>query len=336
VRGLTKTGLGACIISILSSLVLLSGCAQLGESKQQAVEHFIDTMVATHHVDKAELEALFTQVVVQDSVLQKIRKPAEAMPWYVYRTKLITDERIAEGVKFWSQHQDVLRRVEQDYGVPAQIIVAIIGVETSYGKYTGRYRVLDALATLAFHYPPRSAFFTKELEAFLLLSRAENMPPLDSKGSYAGAMGLGQFMPSSFIHYAVDFDHDGKKDIWHNSSDAIASIANYFVQHHWQVGQPIAMPVTVLGQQYKRIMNDQLKPDLRPSALESLDLKIIGAIDPDKKVKILEFKQQDGVEVWVGLDNFYCLTRYNHSPLYAMAVYQLSQIIVKKMIFNEE
>lgn len=328
-----NTGLGAFI---LSGLALLSGCAQLGDNKHQALEHFVDAMVVTHHVDKAELEALFTQVVVQDSVLQKIRKPAEAMPWYAYRTKLITDERIAEGVRFWTQHQDVLRRVEQDYGVPAQIIVAIIGVETSYGKYTGRYRVLDALATLAFHYPPRSAFFTKELEAFLLLSRAENRPPLESKGSYAGAMGLGQFMPSSFINYAVDFDHDGKKDIWHNPSDTIASIANYFVQHHWQAGQSIVMPVSVTGSRYKKIMNDQLKPDLRPSALESLDLKIIGAIDPDKKVKILEFKQHDSVEVWVGLDNFYCLTRYNHSPLYAMAVYQLSQIIVKKMIFNEE
>jgi membrane-bound lytic murein transglycosylase B len=272
----------------------------------------------------------------QADILKKITRPAEALPWYRYRKLFLNDSRIDEGVKFWQDHAQLLAEAQRRYGVPAEIIVAIIGVETRYGQHTGKHRVLDALYTLAFDYPARSAFFQKELENYLLLCREEHLNPADLLGSYAGAMGMPQFMPSSFRNYAADFDRDGRRDIWHNDADVIASIANYFAKHHWQVGQGIALPATVSGTHYQRALNNTLKPDLRLAELESLDLKISVPLALDTKVKVLALKQEQGEELWVGLDNFYCLTRYNQSPLYAMAVFQLSQAIVNKLALNRK
>jgi membrane-bound lytic murein transglycosylase B len=257
------------------------------------------------------------------------------LPWYKYRKIFLTETRIDAGVKFGQENEYALNVVEHQTGVPAEIIVAIIGVETLYGQKTGNFRVIDALSTLAFAYPPRSNFFLSELESFLLLCREENIDPLEPKGSYAGAMGMPQFMPSSFRAYAVDFDQDGYRDIWHNKGDVIASIANYFVKHQWQTGQAVALPVSSIGQSHKTYMSEGLKPDLRVAELESLNLKIIRPIPLDTKVKLIAFEQESfgqkpGEELWAGLDNFYVITRYNHSPLYAMAVYQLSQAILNK------
>ncbi|MGZ4997441.1 MAG: lytic murein transglycosylase, partial [Methylobacter sp.] len=227
----------------------------------------------------------------------------------------------------------------------AEIIVAIIGVETLFGKNTGNHRVIDALSTLAFAYPPRSKFFLGELENFLLLCRDEHINPAEPLGSYAGAMGMPQFMPSSFRTYAVDFDNDKRSDIWHNSGDAIASVANYFAKHHWQPGQPVAVPVTVkdeasapanaprlhpVGENFEPVLNKDLKPNLSLAELKSLNLIISRQLPLDSKVKLLSFEQQQGKELWATLDNFYVITRYNHSPLYAMAVYQLSLSILSK------
>jgi membrane-bound lytic murein transglycosylase B len=292
-------------------------------------------MVTTHQFDESELNELFQAVEIKEDILKKISSPAESLPWYKYRKIFITEARINNGVKFWQENESALTAVEQLTGIPAEIIIAIIGVETSYGQKTGNYRVIDALSTLAFTYPPRSKFFLSELENFLLLCREEHINPLEPVGSYAGAMGMPQFMPSSFRAYAADFDNDSHRDIWHNKGDVIASVANYFVKHQWQAGQAIAIPVEATGENYKTALTKGLKPDLRLSELESLNLKISRSLPLNTKVKLLAFEQEPkgqkpGEELWAGLDNFYVITRYNHSPLYAMAVYQLSQSILNK------
>jgi len=296
---------------------------------------FIGKMVTTHQFDESELDELFHNVEIKEDVLKRISSPAEGLPWYKYRKIFITDARINGGIKFWQENEAALTSVEQQTGVPAEIIIAIIGVETAYGQKTGNYRVIDALSTLAFAYPPRSKFFLGELENFLLLCREEHINPLEPTGSYAGAMGMPQFMPSSFRSYAADFDNDSHRDIWHNKGDVIASVANYFVKHQWQTGQAIAIPMSAMGENYKTALSEGLKPDLRLVELESRNLKISRPLPLNTKVKLLSFEQESygqkpGEELWAGLDNFYVITRYNHSPLYAMAVYQLSQSILNK------
>jgi membrane-bound lytic murein transglycosylase B len=314
---------GACLSAV-------SCASELKNTETETKNAFIEHMVTTQHFDEAELDDLFATVEIKQDILKKIASPSEGLPWYKYRKIFLTDARIDAGVQFWRDNEPALVAAEQQYGVPAEIIVAIIGVETLFGKNTGNNRVIDALSTLAFAYPPRSKFFTSELENFLLLCRDEHINPADPLGSYAGAMGLPQFMPSSFRTYAVDFDNDNRRDIWHNNSDAIASVANYFAQHHWQTGQAIAVPVTATGENYKSALNKDLKPDLRVSELESLNLITLRQLPLDSKVKLLSFEQQQGEELWAALDNFYVITRYNRSPLYAMAVYQLSLSILNK------
>ena len=301
----------------------------------ESVDAFINMMVTTHQFDESELNELFQAVEIKEDILKKISSPAEGLPWYKYRKIFMTDARINGGVKFWQENEPALTAVEKKTGVPAEIIIAIIGVETFYGQKTGNHRVIDALSTLAFAYPPRSKFFLSELENFLLLCRDEHINPLEPVGSYAGAMGMPQFMPSSFRAYAADFDNDSRRDIWHNNGDVIASVANYFVKHQWQTGQAIAIPVSATDEKYKTALNGNLKPDLSLSELESINLNISRSLPSGTKVKLLAFEQESfgqkpGEELWAGLDNFYVITRYNHSPLYAMAVYQLSLSILNK------
>lgn len=296
----------------------------------ESVHTFIGQMAAKHQFDESELDDLFETVEIKQDILKRIAAPSEGLPWYKYRKIFLTEARIDAGVQFWRDNAPALAAAEQKYGVPPEIIVAIIGVETLFGKNTGNHRVIDALSTLSFAYPPRSKFFLSELENFLLLCRDEHINPAAPIGSYAGAMGMPQFMPSSFRTYAVDFDNDNRRDIWHNSSDVIASVANYFAKHHWQPGQPIAVPVTAKYQNFEPAHKNSLKPDLRVAELESLNLIISRQLPLDSKVKLLSFEQQQGEELWAALDNFYVITRYNHSPLYAMAVYQLSLSILNK------
>ena len=295
-----------------------------------SINAFIKMMVKTHQFNESDLTTLFQSVKIKKDILKRISSPAEGLPWYKYREIFITEARINGGVKFWQENSQALTSVAQQTGVPAEIIIAIIGVETLYGQKTGKHRVIDALSTLAFAYPPRSKFFLSELENFLLLCRDEHLNPIEPTGSYAGAMGMPQFMPSSFRTYAADFDNDSRRDIWHNKSDVIASVANYFVKHQWQTGQAIAIPVYATDEKYKTALNGNLKPDLRIGELKLLNLKISRSQPLNTKVTLLAFEQQHGEELWAGLDNFYVITRYNHSPLYAMAVYQLSQSILNK------
>jgi len=292
----------------------------------ESLDAFIGHMVATHQFDKSKLDALFDSVAIQDDIVKRISAPAESLPWHKYRKIFMTDARIDGGVKFWQQNEKILSAVEQQYGVPPEIIIAIIGVETAYGQNTGKHRVIDALSTLAFAYPPRSKFFLNELENFLLLCRDEQINPLEPTGSYAGAMGMPQFMPSSFRSYAIDFDKNGSRDIWHSNSDVIASIGNYFAVHGWQKHQLIAVPAAEKQGETAELI-DSLKPNLRIDELQSLVTKISRSLPLNTKVKLLGLKQEHGEELWATLDNFYVITRYNHSPLYAMAVYQLSQAI---------
>ncbi len=317
-------------LSIIVLCLAIQSCASVVRD-QEAVNGFVKQMVAKHQFNEAALAELLGKVEIKEGIIKKISSPSEGLPWYKYRKIFMTEARIKGGVQFWRDNAETLKAVEQQYGVPAEIIIAIIGVETAYGQHTGTYRVIDALSTLAFAYPPRSEFFRSELEQFLLLCREEKIDALIPTGSYAGAMGMPQFMPSSYRHYAADFNKDNKRDIWNNSSDVIASIANYFAQHHWQKGYPIAVPVTVTGDEYKRHLSSNLKPDLKPdlrmSELESNGIKIQIPIFSTTKAKIIAFEQEHGEELWAGLNNFYVITRYNHSPLYAMAVYQLSLAI---------
>lgn len=310
-------------------LLLISCTSNIKDT--ESVDAFIEQMVIKHQFDESELDDLFKTVEIKQDILKRIASPSEGLPWYKYRKIFLTDTRIDAGVQFWRDNTAALTAAEQKYGVPPEIIIAIIGVETQFGKNTGNHRVIDALSTLAFAYPPRSKFFLGELENFLLLCRDERINPVDPLGSYAGAMGMPQFMPSSFRAYAVDSDNDNRRDIWHDSSDVIASIGNYFAKHHWQAGRAVAVPVKAQGDTYKSALNKDLKPDLSLSELESLNLIISRQLPLDSKVKLLSFEQQQqGEELWAALDNFYVITRYNHSPLYAMAVYQLSLSILNK------
>jgi membrane-bound lytic murein transglycosylase B len=299
-------------------------------SINQNVQNFIHQMVAKYHFDERELTQLLQSAVIKNDILKRISSPSEGLPWHKYRKIFLTQARIDGGVKFWQENAQALAAVSQQTGVAPEIIVAIIGVETGYGKNMGNHRVLDALATLAFAYPPRSKFFTGELEQFLLLCREENKNPREPLGSYAGAMGYPQFMPSSFRALAKDFEHDGKRDIWQNPRDAIASVAYYFQQNGWQQGQDVAAKATANSTQYKAFLNKDLKLSATIGQLAHAGVNSTQNFPPTTKVKLVALEQLENEDLWLGFHNFYVITRYNHSPLYAMAAYQLSQEIKQR------
>jgi len=321
------------IIQLLfCSSFMLSGNALAAIEETEQFNQFVNKMVKAHQFDEAELKQLFKSVDIKQKIIKTMTRPAEGLPWHKYRKIFMGDKRINGGVKFWQDNEAALTAVEDKYGVPADIITAIIGVETLYGGNTGGHRVIDALSTLAFAYPKRSKFFTSELEHFLILCREEKMNPLEPKGSYAGAMGIPQFMPSSYRAYAADFESDEKRDIWNNNADAIASVANYFSKHHWKKGGDVIFPAKVEGDAYEKVLSRKLKPEMTWNELQALKVTTEQAIAADAKVKLLSYQQPKGKDLWVGLHNFYVITRYNHSPLYGMAVYQLSQAILKQKL----
>ncbi|MGB5717130.1 MAG: lytic murein transglycosylase B [Gammaproteobacteria bacterium] len=297
-------------------------------SDQPQVQTFIDMMVDKHGFEQEELVVVFNEAQRREDILELMRKPAEKrLQWHEYRKIFLTPARIDGGVAFWKENADILRKAEAAFGVAPQIIVAIIGVETRYGSNTGRHRVLDALSTLAFDYPPRSEFFTGELEQYLILAREEDIEVVTTTGSYAGAMGYGQFIPSSYRNYAVDFDEDGKRDLWNNKMDIIGSVANYFNRHGWKAGSPVAVRAKVEGDQYSALLELGYKPNTVLDALRHDGVTPIEPMPDDLVAALLSLVQKDGPEYWLAFNNFYTITRYNHSPLYAMAVYQLSEEI---------
>lgn len=321
-----------CITFLASVLFTLFGITAQADTTQSAdVQQFIQTMATKHGFDKDKLTALLSQAVVKKDILTAIARPAEGKQWYQYRPIFITPDRIQQGVIFWQQHADTLARAEKEYGVPPQIIVAILGVETSYGRNKGSYRVIDSLTTLGFHYPKRADFFRSELEQFLLLTREENLDPLTMYGSYAGAMGVPQFISSSYRHYAVDFSGKGQVDLINNTTDVIGSVANYFAKHGWELGKPVAIPAVAANDSYQKVSNDVLKKP-QVSVQEWQKNGITAQKQPfpaNGSASLISLQSaKNNKELWLGFNNFYVITRYNRSPLYAMAVYQLSEAIL--------
>jgi membrane-bound lytic murein transglycosylase B len=291
---------------------------------------FIERMAARYRFDPNNLRALFNEAKIQSAILQVMERPAEAKPWSEYRKIFLTERRIREGVRFWQRYRALLEQAERVYGVDPEIIVAILGIETFYGANTGSFRVLDALSTLAFAYPRRAEYFARELEQFLLLTREEKLDPRAPQGSYAGAMGWPQFMPSSFRRYATDFDGDGKRDIWQDPADVIASVANYFAHNGWQTRRPVA--VQIASQQAETLANSELSPKFTLAELKRQGLTL--AAYPDDLTANVVKLDGSPPEIWVGFHNFYVITRYNRSLLYAMAVHQLAQTIKSQLQEN--
>ena len=295
------------------------------------LNQFINTMVDEHGFDKKQLKQLFKQVKKKNSILKVMKRPGEAKPWYEYRKIFLTPDRIKAGAAFWRKHATTLAKAEKTYGVPAEIIVAIIGVETFYGKQFGKFRVIDALYTLGFYYPKRADFFRKELGEFLLLTREEKLNPLHPKGSYAGAVGYGQFIPSSYRNYAIDFDRDGKRNLWNDVEDSIGSIGNYLRNYSesygWQPNQIVIKSTKVRPSAVESLLALEFKPQLTVKQLKRKGLLFASNKYDNKLGLLIDLKTEHGTLYWVGFNNFYMLTRYNRSNRYAMAVYQLAQAI---------
>jgi len=292
-----------------------------------AERQFADEVARQGGLDRDEIFDTVSKARYQQSVIDAISRPAEAKAWKDYRPIFVTQRRIDDGVAFLHANAALLKRVESEFGVPAPLIVTIVGVETNYGRITGRYRVLDSLATLAFAYPPRQEFFRSELKQLFLLHGAAFPYPIDSlMGSYAGAMGWGQFMPSSIANFARDYDRDGKVDLWNSPPDIVASVANYFAAHGWQKGGPVALRADVDADAHA-LTPAGLEPAYPLHQLTEWGYRTNEKLDPMTPATLIFLDGEQGREVWITFENFYAISRYNRSPLYSLAVYQLSQAI---------
>ena len=313
----------------LTSLAL-HGSAYADYSERADVQAYVEELVREHGFEESALLELFSQAERKDRILESIARPAErTLEWHEYRQIFVKEPRISQGVAFWNANEEILDAAEARYGVAPEYVVAIIGVETRYGRITGSYRVLDALMTLAFDYPPRSSFFRKELTEYLLLAREEGEDPTTFTGSYAGAMGYGQFIPSSYRAYAVDFDQDGARDIWANEADAIGSVANYFKRHGWRAGEPVAMQVNLSDQGADALATKSLSLERTVGELTAAGVELGEAeLDPGTAANLYRMMQPDTADYWLGFRNFYVITRYNRSRLYALAVHELSQAVL--------
>ena len=316
----------------VTTTLLLLLCSFNATAEMVSQEEFIYDMVTQYGFDQFQLIDLLDQASVKKRIIKLMtpRPHRKRTPWYKYRRKFLTKHHINGGVKFWRRYARTLKRAEATYGVPAKIIVAIIGVETLYGKNKGKTRVIDALNTLTFHYARRADFFRDELKHYLLLTREEGLNPLRQKGSYAGAMGIGQFIPSSFRRYAVDFDGDGRRNIWTNNVDAIGSVANYFMKFGWQTGQPVIIATQVKPYAVANLSDLEFEPRYTLRQLKRHGLIYNGDEADNTKGMFISLKTEQGTAYWLGLKNFYVITRYNNSDRYAMAVYHLAQEIANR------
>jgi membrane-bound lytic murein transglycosylase B len=322
----------ARLLSLLLAAALLCSTADAAAqyAGREDVRQFIADMVDRHGFVRKELRTLFAKARFQPAIIKAITPPIEprARSWQAYRALFLTRQRIDAGVEFRERHRAALARAVELYGVPEEIIVAIIGVETVYGRNTGNYRVIDALSTLAFDYPPRAEFFRGELEHYLLYARDAGIDTLGLKGSYAGAIGIPQFMPGSYRRYAVDLDGDGKQDLSGSFADAIGSVANFLQAHGWETGQPVAYPAQVHGENYRKLVDVGIKPTYRYGDLAAFGVSARGEAKPDAPCALIELETPgEPSEYLVGLSNFYVLTRYNRSSLYAAAVLDLAQAV---------
>ena len=298
---------------------------------REDVAEFVQQLANESSYTEDELINLFNQVKKQEHLFAKLDRPAEKeLHWYQYRAIFIKDRRIDRGVEFWLKHRDQLEEVSAKTGVPSEIIVAIIGVESFYGTYRGKDPVFDSLVTLAFDYPRRSKFFRQELEQFLLLAKEQNFDARALKGSYAGAMGMPQFISSSYRNYAVDFDQNGQTNLFDSIPDITASVANYFVKHGWQRDGRVAQPLVAVEDNSVDQIEPGVKPEHHWAKLKQNGLTSQFTIADDTSVALVMLQQKGHPEYWAGFQNFYVITRYNHSEMYAMAVYQLAKLIHHK------
>lgn len=295
------------------------------------VQEFIAKMVKQHKFNKQQLNALFKDVKIRPQVIHHVKKPLEKKPWLTYQLLFVNEWRIKHGVEFWRKYEKTLKRAEKTFGVPAGIIVATIGIETKYGQRTGDYRVIDSLTNLAFSDSSRAKYFRSELEHFLLLTKEQHLDPRKIMGSYAGAMGQPQFMPSSYRHYAINFSNTGKTDLLHDEIDVIGSIANYYKKNGWKLNEPVIIPTSLTTTKYNSI----LKATKSAKTFKINELANYGVLTKTKikhntlTVKIIEFQNPYSKEYWLGFHNFNVIKRYNPSDLYALAVYQLSNYITE-------
>jgi membrane-bound lytic murein transglycosylase B len=304
-------------------LLFLFALPALQAAELPGIPQFIDGMVTKHAFKRDELERVFSHSVRRQSIIDAISAPATLKPWQEYRATFVNEQRINSGLQFWELHADALLRAERQFAVPQEIIVALIGVETAYGRNPGKYYTLDALTTLAFDYPRRADFFRGELEQYLLLAREQELDLFKVQGSYAGALGIPQFMPSSYRKYAVDFSGNGKIDLLHDTVDAIGSVANYLKQYGWVYGMPVAVQVTVgaevLKGKYTKVhtLSEWAASGVKPNK----------EIAPYVKVRLMDYTVAEGKEYWLAFGNFEVITRYNNSDFYAMSVFQLAEAL---------
>lgn len=327
---------------LLITAGLLAAPAQANYAQRPEVRAFAGEMAVKHAFNKDELLRLLGQAKRQDSIIEAMSRAKErTLEWFEYRKIFVTEKRVAAGIKYRAEHAGTLAKAEARFGVPAEIIAAIIGVETNYGTYPMKHGVLDALTTLSFDFPveavgrDRQPFFRQQLEEYLVLTRTERVNPLNMKGSYAGAMGIPQFMPDSYRKYAYDMDHDGLRDLWSNHRDAIGSVANYFIEKgRWQAGGQVAFPVVTRGDGFKQLVGRKgASPTLR--RWQQLGVTIPTGLSLDARGEVIKLGGKDGPEYWLVLKNFFAIKKYNPSDLYAMAVFQLAEAIREGHALNQ-
>jgi membrane-bound lytic murein transglycosylase B len=321
-----------CSAFVIALLCAAHFPASALDTSRPDIKRFIARVAKQDSLNKRNLRALLRAAQSQPTIIEAMDKRAEHVKlWYEYRAIFLTEKRIQDGADFWIAHREELMQASEASGVAPEYIVAILGVETSYGRSTGHYRVLDALATLAFDYPSRAKFFQDELEAFLLLTRDASIDPLTATGSYAGAMGAPQFMPSNYRRYAVDAGRDGRINLWSNWLDIFASVGNYFHEHGWITGEPVLSEAAVDAEAAATLDGRNLSPGDTVASLRSKGVRFESSLPATAPALLIAADEADAVHWRVGYHNFYVITRYNHSMLYAMAVYDLAQAIRERV-----
>lgn len=322
------SSLSLWVFVVSACFAVLTPSHALDLTKHAKLNAIATKLVDDGHYTRAELDALFATVEMKPSVIESITRPAEKkLVWHEYRNIFLKPDRIEQGVAFWRQYEAELQRAEQEYGVPAHMIVAIIGVESKFGKYRGKHRVLDSLSTLVEGFPRRSKFFGSELREFLILAKEEGLPATEIKGSYAGAVGFPQFISSSYRAYAVDFSGDGKTDLINQPIDAIGSVANYFKRHGWRAQKPVTMRLDSVPNAVSNLATRKLKTTQTAGGLKNAGLSLPQGLSEATELSVIRLEGEVAPQFYLGLPNFYVITRYNRSVLYAMAVHDLSQAI---------
>jgi membrane-bound lytic murein transglycosylase B len=331
--------LNNCRYSLLAALACAPAGAQPADVaaagfdlQRPEIVEFVNEVVSHDGLNRKDVRALLKEAQPQPKIIETMTRPIEKVaPWWEYRDHFLSAERIREGTSFWLDHKNTLEQISAQYQVPSEYLVAILGVETRYGRQTGRYRVLDALATLAFDYPPRHSYFREELRQFLLLAKEKQLDPLTATGSYAGAMGAPQFMPSSYRRYAVAANTDRRRDLWGDWDDILASVANYLHAYGWVAGGPVLAETRLEPDPSFQIEPHNLELDQTVASLGAHGVKVEMSVPADTPVVLISAEQRDGPAYRVGFHNFYVITRYNASARYGMAVYELAQAVAQRV-----